>query len=284
MIRAYYRLTKPGIVYGNLFTAIAGYLFASQLRIDLVVLAALMAGMGLVIASACVFNNVIDRDIDAKMARTKDRATVTGVISKTRALSYGAVLGLLGVLALALYTNLLTTLVAIGGFIAYVFLYTYSKRVTRTHTLIGSISGAVAMLAGYTAHTNEINTAAIILFLSMVLWQMPHFYAIALYRLDEYKAAGIPLLPLEKGAHLTKIVIAVYIAAFIGAQSSLTVLGYMGYTYLAVVLGFGIPWFVRAIRGFWAGDDVAWAKGLFFYSLNVLLAYCAALSFGTLFV
>ncbi len=282
MLRAYYRLTKPGIIYGNLLTVLAGYLFASQLNIEILTLISLLAGMALVIASACVCNNVIDRDIDAKMERTRERATVTGLISVRAALMYAAVLGVAGYATLFFLTNLATTVVAFTGMFFYVVVYGYTKRVTRTHTLIGSISGAAPILAGYTAYVTTIDTAGVMLFFIMILWQMPHFYAIALYRLDEYASAGIPLLPSVKGAYLTKIVISVYIAVFVCAEALLMILGYVGYTYLAVVLGFGIAWFFRSLNGFWAQDDAAWAKQLFFFSLKVLLAFCAAISFGTL--
>ncbi len=282
MIRAYYRLAKPGIVYGNIFTVIAGYLFATHLEISWPVFTAVILGMAMVIAGACVFNNVLDRDIDAKMERTKVRATVTGAVSVRAALVYGTVLCVVGFSMLFFDTNALTAAVALTGFFFYVVMYGAAKRITRAHTLIGSISGAVPILAGYTAATHSIDAAGIILFLILVLWQMPHFYAIALYRLHEYAAAGIPLLPSVKGAYLTKIVIAVYIAAFVFAQAIFTILSYTGYVYLAVVLSFGIAWFVRAIRGFSAHDDAVWAKHLFYFSLYVLVAFCVALSIGTL--
>lgn len=278
MWRAYYRLTKPGIIYGNVFTTVAGFLFASELRIDPVLLIAVVAGMALVIAGACVFNNVIDRDIDARMERTKDRATVTGLITVPTALAYGGVLSLAGFTALLFHTNLPTTLVALTGFVTYVFLYSFSKRITRLHTLIGSISGAVPILAGYVAVTAHIDSAGIILFLILVLWQMPHFYSIAFYRLHEYAAAGIPLLPSVKGAHLTKIVILAYIIVFVLAESSLTLLGYTGFVYLGVVLAFGVSWLVRALKGFSAADDTEWGKSLFFFSINVLMAFSIALA------
>lgn len=282
MIGAYYRLTKPGIIYGNLYTVLAGYLFASQLEISWPVLAAAMLGMALVIAGGCVFNNVLDRDIDAKMERTRTRATVTGAISVPQATAFGSLLALFGLTTLYLWVNPLTALVALTGLFFYVVVYGYAKRVTRTHTLIGSIAGAVPITAGYTAAMNALDTAAVLLFFILVLWQMPHFYAIAMYRLREYAAAGIPLLPVAVGARTTKIIIAVYIAAFVVAESLLTLLGYTGYTYLAVVLGFGSAWFVRAMRGFTAANDELWAKQLFFFSITVLLAFCAGISFGGL--
>lgn len=282
MWRAYYKLTKPGIVYGNLFTVLAGFLFASRLHIDPVLLISVLAGMALVIASACVFNNVIDRDIDATMERTKDRPLVTGQISVSDALAYALALGFYGTAILCLGTNVLTAGIALVGFICYVGLYTYAKRITRTHTLIGSIPGAVPILTGYVAYTNRIDAAGIILFFILILWQIPHFYAIALYRLDEYKAAGIPLLPSIKGAYLTKVVMIVYIVVFVLAETTLSFLGYTGFVYLGMVLFFGVAWILKALRGFSTTDDVQWGKGVFFFSLNVLLAFCAGIAFGTL--
>ncbi len=283
MIRAYYRLTKPGIIYGNLYTAVAGYLFGSMLAISWPVFGAAMLGIALVIAGACVFNNILERDIDAKMERTKDRATVTGRIAITHAVTFGALLSLFGFTMLYLFVNVLTTLVVLLGFVVYVIVYGHAKRVTHSHTLIGSVAGAVAITAGYTAATNTIDTAAFLLFVTLVLWQMPHFYAIAIYRAREYAAAGIPLLPTIVGARRTKIIIAVYIAAFVCAEAMLTVFGYTGYTYLAIVLGFGLAWFVRAVQGFGADDTEHWAQHLFYFSIKVLLAFCVALVLGRLF-
>ncbi|HSH55271.1 MAG TPA: UbiA family prenyltransferase, partial [Candidatus Limnocylindrales bacterium] len=168
MFKTYYQLTKPGIIYGNLLTAIGGFLYASEGRIDILLLLALAVGMSLVIASGCVFNNYLDRDIDAKMQRTQKRALVSAEISTQNALIYGAVLGISGAAILALYTNLTTLLLGIVGFVSYVGLYTYLKRRTIHGTLIGTIPGATPLIAGYTAVNGQLGLDALLLFLIMV--------------------------------------------------------------------------------------------------------------------
>lgn len=277
-VKTYYRLAKPGIVYGNAIAAIAGFLFASHGSPQLGLFLAMLVGVSLVMASACVFNNYIDRDIDDAMARTKSRALVTGEISVRSALIYATVLGVVGTLLLVFFTNPLTAAVALFGHFAYVVVYGYAKRKTVHGTVVGSVSGAVPPVVGYVAVTNSIDIVAVLLFLILVLWQMPHFYAIAMYRLHDYKAASIPVLPVVKGARRTKIEMLVYIVVFIGVASLLTLLGYAGYTYLAVVLLFGVWWLQLGVQGFSAEDDALWARQLFKFSLYVLLGFCAAIS------
>lgn len=282
MLSAYYRLTKPGIVYGNVFTVIAGFLFASHLSFAPLLLLSVTVGMALVIAGSCVFNNVMDKRIDAKMERTKNRALVTGAISVSRALLFGGFLVIVGTTALAWGTNALTAGVALFGVIFYVAIYGYAKRTSRLGTIVGSVAGAVPILAGYTAFSNRIDTPGVILFLVLVLWQMPHFYAIAIYRLRDYTEAGIPVLPAMIGVRKTKIAIIAYIIVFLFAELSLFLIGEVGYLYLVVIVAFGIAWLSRAVRRPVSGDDTQWGKGVFLFSIQVLIAFSIAVSFGPL--
>ena len=278
MFKRYYQLAKPGIVYGNAFTTIAAYLYASRWHLIGPLFAATVAGIALVIASAAVFNNYIDRDIDRKMARTRERALVAGTISASHALLYATALGLLGAYLLWNYVNLLTAGVALFGFVFYVAIYGFAKRASHWGTVVGSLSGAMPIVVGYTAVTQHFDSQAIILFFILALWQMPHFYAIAMYRLNDYVEAGIPVLPAKKGMHTTKIYIVCYVIAFVAAMASLFVLGHAGYIYLAGVLMVGVWWFLRALHGFRAPDDAAWAQKFFLSSLIVLVSFCALLS------
>src|SRR4051812_23441537 len=123
MIKTYYHLTKPGIIYGNAITAMAGFFLASKGHFDPKLFVAMLVGLSLVIASGCVFNNIMDKDIDSKMDRTKNRAMVAGAISKVNATVYGTILLSLGVLSLFVLTNLSALFAALIGFIVYVFLY-----------------------------------------------------------------------------------------------------------------------------------------------------------------
>ncbi|CAN5754544.1 heme o synthase [soil metagenome] len=276
--REYYRLAKPGIVYGNVFTTIAAFLFAAHLHVTIVLFAATIVGIGLVIASACVFNNCLDRDMDAKMERTARRALVTGVITMRSALVYGVLLGLVGFALLYIYVNTLTAGLALFGFALYVGPYTSLKRTSAWAAVIGAIPGAVPIVVGYTAVTDRLDGVAYILFIILALWQLPHFYAIAIRRLEEYSAAGIPVLPARKGIAATKMHIVASIVLYIVATSALFLYGYAGYTYLALTLVIGLAWLVQSIRGYRTLEPAKWARRLFLFSLIVLVSFCAILA------
>jgi heme o synthase len=278
IIKDYYWLAKPGIVYGNAIAAIAGFFLAARGNVNFVIFLGMLAGVCLVMASGCVVNNVIDRDMDKKMKRTKWRATVNGNISARDALLYAAVLGLAGIFLLLYLTNALTLLVALIGYVFYVLLYSFAKRETMHATLIGSVAGAVPPVVGYTAVSSGIDTAAVLLFATMVLWQMPHFYAIAIYRMKDYKAAGVPVLPIKIGLRNTKLQIIAYIAAYMSVALLLTYFGYTGYIYLIAMTALSLVWLWKAWKGFDAKDNAIWAKKLFLFSLVVLLAWCATIS------
>ncbi len=282
MIRTYYMLTKPGIVLGNVITTSAAFALASRGHMQPWLLLATVLGLSLIMAAACVFNNYIDRHHDEKMERTKNRALVTGVISLRNALLFASTLLFLGTLLLVLYTNPLSVGIALLGFFVYVVMYSVWKYKSTYGTLIGSVAGAVPPLVGYCAVSNRFDLGAFILFAILVLWQMPHFYAIALYRLSEYTAAGIPVLPVKRGGHVTKVHILLYIIAFTIACASLLFFGYTGYAYLTAALVTGVWWLILAIRGFKAADDQLWAKGMFRFSLIVIMALSVMISLDTL--
>lgn len=272
-LKPYYQLTKPGIIRGNLLTAAAGFLLAAGQSVNLVLLAALLAGTALIIASACVFNNYIDRGIDARMARTKDRALVSGAISGRNALIFASLLGLIGVYILAVFTNYLTLLIGLFGFVSYVVVYGYAKRKTWWGTLVGAVPGATPIIAGYVAVTGRLDLAAFLLFLILVTWQMAHFYAIATYRLKDYKQAAIPVLPAVKGVRNTQIQISLYALLFFIATIGLYVFGYTGYVYLVIMTVVSLAWLRLAILGCRATDVTKWAKGVFLFSLVVIAVF-----------
>ncbi|SPY76620.1 Protoheme IX farnesyltransferase [Providencia rustigianii] len=194
MFKQYLQVTKPGIIFGNLISVIGGFLLASKGSIDYPLFIATLLGVSLVVASGCVFNNYIDRDIDRIMERTKNRPLVKGLIDPKVSLIYATVLGIAGMVLLLVAANALAMLLALIGFIVYVGLYSlYMKRKSVYGTLIGSLSGAAPPVIGYCAVTNEFDAGALILLLIFSLWQMPHSYAIAIFRFKDYKAANIPV-------------------------------------------------------------------------------------------
>jgi protoheme IX farnesyltransferase len=279
LLKTYYKVTKPGIIYGNAITAAAGFFLASQGHPDWWLLLATLVGASLVMASGCVFNNWLDRDIDKKMERTKTRALASGEISIRAAIIYATVLAALGFLILALFVNWLTFSVGLIGLFFYVVVYGIVKRRSVYGTLVGSISGATPIVAGYSAARGEVDIGTLLLFLILATWQMPHFYAIAIYRLKDYAAASIPVWPLKRGVTATKRQMLGYLLAFILACASLTAFGFTGYLYLAVMLLASLAWLWQTLRGFGKNiDDTAWAKYLFTFSLKVLMIFSVLIS------
>lgn len=278
MIKTYYKLTKPGIIMGNAITAVGGFLLASRGAFSLGLFFAMLLGLSCIIAAGCVFNNYYDRGIDEKMARTKTRALVTGKISLNNALIFATTLLLLGSLVLAFFTNFMALRVALTGFIVYVFAYTPMKKCSVHGTLIGSIAGAIPPVVGYCAVIPQFDTAALMLFLIVALWQMPHFYAIAMFRIKEYTAAEVPVLPAVKGMHTTKVQILLYTIAFSVVAVLPSFLGMAGLSYLVAISVLSAFWLILAIRGFQAANDHAWAHKMFRYSLVVITAFSSMIS------
>lgn len=271
-LKAYTSLTKPGIIFGNAVTAVSGFLLASQGIFNVELFIATIAGLSLLVASGCVWNNYIDRQMDEKMARTRKRAFVQKLVTVPNALSFGIVLGLIGLAVLAYYTNPLATYSALFGFFVYVALYSPLKYKTSFATVVGSISGAIPPVVGYTAVSGSIDLACLILFSIVVFWQMPHFYAIAMFRFDDYKAAGIPVLPVSKGMYVTKVYSLLNVIAFTIAASLLSFCGYTSYSYLSVILVLGVSWLWLSIEGFSCSNDRLWARRMFFLSLFIIMA------------
>ncbi|MGZ3732177.1 MAG: heme o synthase [Parachlamydiaceae bacterium] len=278
-MKTYYMLTKPGIILGNIVTTAAGFVLASKGHVDFLLFLETLLGLAFVIASAGVFNNYIDRAMDAKMERTKNRAFVKKSVNPRSALQFGSFLGMLGMGILAIFTNPLTVFVAFLGFFVYLVLYAFLKYRSFYGTLVGSIAGAVPPVVGYCAVSNRFDTGAFLLFLILVLWQMPHFYAIAIYRIKDYAAASIPVLPIAKGIDVTKREMALYIVAFTATTLLLTMTGYTGYFYLGSALLLGGTWLGLCFKGFKQSNDTLWAKNMFVCSLVVIMALCVTMAF-----
>jgi len=267
-IKNYLLVVKPGIVFGNLISAAAGFFLASKGRPDGALLPATLIGISLAVASGCVFNNCVDRDLDRKMNRTKNRALAAGLIKLKVAVSCAALLGLAGLSLLWAATNLLAVSIVLAGLVIYVGVYSlYLKRHSIHSTLIGSLAGAAPPLAGYCAVTGRFDLGALILLAIFGLWQIPHCYAIAVFRLDDYTAAAIPVLPVKQGTATAKRHIIGYIVAFMASTLMLTYGGYTGYPTLVVAAVLGLSWLYLAWRGYKADDERLWARKLFIFSI-----------------
>ncbi|GAA1621545.1 heme o synthase [Leucobacter chromiireducens] len=284
-IARYYSLTKPGVLYGNVLTAAAGFLLATGVarHFDVWLFLTTIVGTTFVIAAACVLNNVLDRDIDDRMERTKKRATVSGSISVRGAVIFSIVLFVLGNATLIAWTNWLVVVTGLAGFFTYVVLYgMLSKRMSVHGTLVGSVSGAAPIFAGYVAVTGVIDAGAIFAFLAIFFWQMPEFYSIAVYRRDEYARAGVPVITVVKGIPRAKVEILIYTIAYAVVSVLLTPFGYTGWVYAAVMGALGLWWVIIGIQGFRATDDSAWARRMFRFSLIIIMAYSLMISVGPL--
>ncbi|MGY1488066.1 heme o synthase [Methylobacillus pratensis] len=278
-MKQYLLITKPGIIFGNLISVAGGFFLASRGEIDFVLFLATAIGISLVIASGCVLNNYIDRDIDSKMERTRNRVLVRGLIPARNAVIYGCLLGIAGIALLYATTNMLTVWLSLFGFAIYVGAYSlYLKRNSVYGTLIGSLSGAAPPVIGYCAVSNEFDMGAVILLVIFSLWQMPHSYAIAIFRLKDYTAAAIPVLPVKKGILATKKHIVLYIVAFVIATIMLTFSGYTGNHYLVVAGVISIYWLGLALAGYKTNNDQIWAKKLFMFSIVTITALSVMMS------
>lgn len=279
MLRSYLRLTKPGVMLGNLITTVAGYLFAANGHIEWSVFGAVTLGTALVISSACVINNYLDQDIDAKMERTKARPLIANEVSPIGALMFGAAIGLIGLVMLIAWTNWWVVAVGIFGFITYVWLYgVIGKRKSVHGTLVGSLSGAAPILAGYVAVTNQLDAAAVILFLILFFWQMPEFYSISIYRKNEYAKAGVPVSSVVRGIEATKRQILMYTVMTVASLIALALTPLASVSYLVVMLILGVYWLKLAAEGLRAKDNNVWAKRNFHFALIVLVAFSVMIS------
>ena len=278
MIKTYYLLTKPGIIMGNLITTASGFFLASRGHIDIVLFFFTMIGLGSIIASSCVCNNYIDRESDRKMARTKNRALASGTISHKKALFFAFILGVIGTFTLFIATNALSLGLALFGFVIYAGCYSLWKHHSSAATLVGSIAGAIPPVVGYTAVSGILDLGAILFFLLLVLWQMPHFFAITIYRQREYDHASIPTMATRRGIWITKLHMFFYIIAFLFTSSLLLLFGYTGLAYLAVVSLLSLSWLVLCIKGFRTEDHVIWARQMFRLSLVVIVGLSVMVS------
>ncbi|MFC0179699.1 heme o synthase [Thorsellia kenyensis] len=251
MLKAYIQLTKPGIIFGNLIAVFGGFFLATREAYPFLLFFWSILGVALIIAGGCVANNLIDRDIDALMKRTSMRATVTGEISLIAGSFYSVILTIAGLLVLFYFVNPLSGLLGLLGLLVYVGFYSlYFKRNSIYGTLIGSVSGAVPPVIGYVAVTNHFDLSALILLLMFSVWQMPHAYAIALNRFEDYKVAKIPVLPHVKGLKRTQVECLIYCFIFLLLSTALGLIEQkrLAYTFVAFILS--VYWLFLAFKLF----------------------------------
>lgn len=275
--RGYFELVKPGITISNLITTLAGICLASDGFPEWGKAVWTLLGTALVISSGAAFNNYIDRELDRKMERTKGRILPAGLMKPYIALIAGIVLLGIGVLILALKVNVLAALLGFLGHIFYAFIYTPLKRITTLNTVIGGISGAVPPVIGWVAVTNQIDMGAWILFIILFLWQPPHFLALAMLKVEDYRRGGIPMLPVTKGFTETKRQMLLWGSILFPASLLLFFYGKVGFLYFIVTFVTGSIYLIMLFSGFSTKDDMKWAKRLFGYSIIYLSVLCTSI-------
>lgn len=267
-------VAKPGIVVGNAFAVLGGFLYGSINGVNGLALVGVVFGSLLVIAASCVVNNYLDRDIDRLMHRTAKRPSVTGIIPYRTAMYYAATMYVSGFGLLLWLTNLSTAAIGLLGALTYTLVYYAAKRRTYWGTFVGAFPGATPPLAGYMAAANHFDQAALLLFFIMFAWQMPHFYAIGIFRAEDYKRAGVPVLPVAKGLGRTVWEMRLYGLAFVVLCYLLARWHQAGFMFGLAMVILGAYWLLPMFSPNWRRDQVGTARIVFKRSLHVLFGLC----------
>ncbi len=275
----FYALTKPRVVQLIVFCALIGMVLAvpglpNLAELKLAALAC--AGIWLVAGAAAAFNCIVEQHIDARMRRTAWRPTAKGQLSNTETLAFSAALCALGSLILYVWVNPLTMWLTFATFVGYAVIYTVVlKPMTPQNIVIGGASGAMPPVLGWAAMTGEVGHEALILFLIIFLWTPPHFWALALYRVEDYRKSGLPMLPVTHGNEFTRLQIFLYTLVLFAACVMPFVFQMSGWLYLvaAVVLSVMFTWYGFKL---WREYSDELARKTFRFSLIHLTALFAA--------
>ncbi len=283
----YLALCKPRVVLLIVFTSVVGMLLATPGFPALKTVLFATLGIGLAAASGASINHLVDRRIDAVMARTQHRPLPAGELGSVQALIFAIALCAIAMLVLALFVNTLTALLTAIALIGYAVIYTmFLKRSTPQNIVLGGAAGAAPPLLGWTAITGEIQSEALLLFLIIFIWTPPHFWALAIRRREEYAKAGVPMLPVTHGVEFTKLQILLYTVLLVAVTLLPFVVQMSGLIYLAGAIALGIG-FLRYAIALYLSDTDALAMKTFGYSifyLSLLFAFLLADHYARLFV
>lgn len=278
-IRAYVELTKPGIVLWLLITAYCAMVVADRGVPGAGVTIFTLLGLGLSAGGAHAVNMWYDRDIDQIMRRTRKRPVVTGRISPRSALIFGIACGAVSFVGMGILVNWLASAASLGGYLFYVFIYTmWLKRRSAQNIVIGGAAGAFPPIVGWAGVTGHLGIAPGLMFLLIFMWTPPHFWALALYKQDDYRNAHIPMMPIVRGAQATKVQSLIYAVLSLVVSVSLYLTHTVGPIYLiaAVVLGLVfVGYNIRLLRE--PATELAWAKKTFRFSLIYIAALFVAM-------
>lgn len=276
-ISEYYQLCKPKVVYLILFTAAAGMLLSTPGLVSIDILFFGLLGIGLGAASGAAVNHWVDRRIDEIMARTRKRPLPQGNITARSALVFAISLGVLSMVILVAFVNVMTAVLTFMALIGYAVIYTmFLKHSTPHNIVLGGAAGAAPPVLGWTAVTNELTVDALLLFLIIFIWTPPHFWALAIKRREEYRKAGVPMLPVTHGVQFTKLHIVLYTLMLLAISMLPFVTQMSSYLYLAGSVGLGVGFVYHAIKLYRCEMDEH-AMKTFAYSIFYLSALFALL-------
>jgi heme o synthase len=276
-LRQYVELTKPRIVMLVAFCTVIGMFLAVDAMVPWRVLVFGTLGISLLAGAGFTFNCMVERGIDARMARTRARPAARGEVSVAGALAWAGVLGGAGAWLLLAFVNPLTMWLTLATFVGYAVVYTVIlKPATPQNIVIGGASGAMPPVLGWAAVANDVAPQALVLFLIIFVWTPPHFWALALYRIEDYKRSGLPMLPVTHGPGITRLHILLYTALLLATSLLPFMIRMSGWVYLisALVLG-GV--FVAYAWRLWRSYTDALARTTFRYSILYLAAIFGAL-------
>ncbi|WP_157263578.1 heme o synthase [Azohydromonas aeria] len=275
--RQFYALTKPRVVQLIVFCALIGMLLAAPGLPPAGVVVAATAGIWLVAAAAAAFNCVVEQHIDARMSRTAWRPTARGQLSNRQTLVFSALLCALGSALLWLWVNPLTMVLTFATFVGYAVVYTVVlKPLTPQNIVIGGASGAMPPVLGWAAVRGDVGPEALMLCLIIFLWTPPHFWALALYRTEDYRRAGLPMLPVTHGSEFTRLQVLLYSLVLLAGTLLPWLYGMSGLIYLAAALALGGMFILHAWR-LWRDYSDAQARKTFRFSILYLSLLFAAL-------
>ena len=277
VLKNYLELTKPKVVLMMLITAIIGMLLASKSLPSLYLVIISMIGIGLCASSAATINQIIDRNIDANMARTSNRPLPQGEITTFNASLFAFALMIVGTAILVSQVNTLTAVLTVASLIGYAFIYTvFLKRATPQNIVIGGLAGAAPPLLGWTSVTNSIDPNALLLVLIIFVWTPPHFWALAIYRKEDYARESIPMLPVTHGVRFTKLQIILYTVLLVLVSLLPYIVLMSGNIYLFSALVLGLFYLYSSIK-MYLTDDEEYPMTSFKYSIYYIFLIFFAL-------
>jgi len=275
--RAFYALTKPRVVSLIVFTAVIGMFLAAPGMVEPRVLLAGTFGIALVAGAAAAVNCLVEQNVDALMLRTRWRPLPSGDLGSLETLAFAGVVGGAGLWLLAHFVNALTMWLTLATFVGYAIVYTLIlKPLTPQNIVIGGASGAMPPVLGWAAVTGQVTPEAMVLFLIIFAWTPPHFWALSLYRTEDYARAGLPMLPVTHGPRYTRLQVLLYTLILFGVSLLPFAIRMSGWLYLAAALVLGGVFIAYAVRVHLAYSD-ALARRTFRYSIVYLAALFAAL-------